>query len=112
MQGQDDVDIIHGTSVGGRLTLATGDKGSEINLADLTVKQLDIQTGKGNDQLVLSDVTVNGSTQIKTDKGDSKITIDDSTFGGALSLKSIQGQTDVDVIDATSVSGRVDPGHR
>ena len=110
--GQDSVDILNATVIGGTMKLATGDKGADINLAALTVGALDIQTGKGSDQLTLDSVAVTGTTKIKTDKGRDTITVSNGMvapagFGGSVNIDAGQDDDQMDIAAAFAAAVKV-----
>ncbi len=102
--GTNTVNVQNATATKGATISSTG--AAVVNVANSTIAGLSIQTGHSDDDIVLSTVTINGSTVISTNGGNDDIVVRNSTLNGSLTVDAGKGE-DVAFIDATTITGNV-----
>lgn len=114
MKGVDVLDVVTASTVGGKTKLALGDSGAQVNISGLTTGQLQIQTGKGADTILLDVMRVSGSTLLKTGAGNDEITITNtgfpSGFTGAFKLDMGQGNDTASISADFAAGAKVSGG--
>ena len=115
--GEDDLVNVFG--FGGILSVDTGDGlvpvGAASDLTDLNIDSgdgddnvvlttvdpsgdVDIDTGKGNDRVVMSLVNVGGDLDIRTEKGDDRVTFIGTSVGESVDVNTGKGDDTIEVL--------------
>jgi cyclophilin family peptidyl-prolyl cis-trans isomerase len=98
------ISIQGSTIAGGAILLSSGPALISVDNSTIT-RGLSVETGNGDDDVVLTSAVINGTTTIHTHSGNDDIVLVDSTLNGSLEVNAGRGD-DVAYLDETVISGR------